>query len=401
MSSPAWSTPSDVAAKVRRRWDSGALLAAYARGLPFEPIGVPLRGPSAGEIAERLEEVRGWVATLEKGSRRRGAATYRLEQRAVGGKLLGSNRLPARAWVESYDEAWRLLAVEADVATFDGLLSVTRERQPALLDWACDHPLRVLDLAPVWPRLLDAARWIAGNGGRGLYLRQIDAPGVDTKFVEEHRRVLTDLVDVLVPEAASGDGPRTDLAGRYGYLPKPGYVRLRFGPDAFPGALSGLSEATLRVDELARLDPAADRVFVLENEITYLAFPVPAGSVVLWGAGYTVGLAGSLPWLAGKEVFYWGDLDSHGFAILNRLRHSCPQARSFLMDRATLLAHRDRWGTEPTQTTAHLDRLTPMEGDLYQDLVEGTFAPAVRLEQERIAWRVVEETTARFQGDSA
>jgi len=226
--------------------------------------------------------------------------------------------------------------------------------------------------------------------GRGLYLRQVDAPGVDTKFVEQHRRVLADLVDVLVPEAPTGDGPRTDLAGRFGYLSKPGYVRLRFGPDALPGTLSGLSEATLRIDELARLDPAADRVIVLENEITYLALPVPAGSIVLWGAGYTISVAGSLPWLSGKDVCYWGDLDTHGFAILNRLRHSCPQARSLLMDRATLLAHRERWGTEPKQTTAHLDRLTPAEGDLYQDLVEDTFAPAVRLEQERIGWPTVE-----------
>jgi hypothetical protein len=129
---------------------------------------------------------------------------------------------------------------------------------------------------------------------------------------------------------------------------------------------------------------------VLENEITYLAFPVPADSIVLWGAGYTVGLAGSIPWLAKKKVRYWGDPDTHGFSILNRLRHHSPGAGSFLMDRGTLLAHRDRWGTEPQPTSAHLDRLTPAESDLYKDLVEGTFGPNVRLEQERIGWPAVE-----------
>jgi hypothetical protein len=391
MNRPTWSTPADVAVKVRRRWDSGALLSAYARGDAFEPIGVLLRGPAAGEIAADLDRVRAWATALEKGSHRRGEPAYRLELRPVGGRLLGSNQLPARAWVESYDQAWRLLDVEADVVAFDELLAMTRERQPTLVDWAGEHPLRVLDLVPVWPRLLDAAAWIASHGGHGLYLRQIDAPGVDTKFVEQHRKVLADLVDVLLPQGAVDTGPRTDLAVRYGYRSKPRYVRLRFGADAFPdGTLSGLSEATLRADELARLEPAARRVFMLENEVTYLAFPVPEGSVVLWGAGYTVGLAGSLPWLAGKDVRYWGDLDTHGFAILNRLRHHCADAQSLLMDRGTLLAHRDRWGTEPQPTSAHLDRLTAAESDLYQDLVEGTFGENVRLEQERIGWLAVE-----------
>ena len=42
---------------------------------------------------------------------------------------------------------------------------------------------------------------------------------------------------------------------------------------------------------------------------------------------------------ASLDLVYWGDLDTHGFAILNRLRECFPHARSMLMDRATLLAH--------------------------------------------------------------
>ncbi|NOR71388.1 MAG: hypothetical protein GQ532_17115, partial [Methylomarinum sp.] len=33
---------------------------------------------------------------------------------------------------------------------------------------------------------------------------------------------------------------------------------------------------------------------------------------------------------------YWGDLDTHGFAILSRLRHYYPQVKSILMDEKTL-----------------------------------------------------------------
>lgn len=257
MTRHAWSTPADNTARVRRRWDSGVLLSGYARGLPFDPVGVPLRGPAAGEVAERLQDVRAWVAALEKGTRRRGAPTYRLETRPVGGRLLGSNQLPARAWVESYDGAWRLLDVEDQVASFDELLSLTRERQVELVDWVADHPVRALALTPVWNRLLGSAAWLATHAGQGLYLRQIDAAGVDTKFIEQHRPVLADLLDVLLPESAVVEVPRTDLARRYGFLSRPRYVRLRIGPEALGDGISpGVSEVTLRVDELSEIGRA-------------------------------------------------------------------------------------------------------------------------------------------------
>ena len=45
--SRSWSTPADVVASLRRRWDSGSLLARYASGDGWEPIGMPLRAPTA------------------------------------------------------------------------------------------------------------------------------------------------------------------------------------------------------------------------------------------------------------------------------------------------------------------------------------------------------------------
>ncbi|MET4135397.1 Wadjet anti-phage system protein JetD domain-containing protein [Pseudarthrobacter sp. PvP090] len=50
------------------------------------------------------------------------------------------------------------------------------------------------------------------------------------------------------------------------------------------------------------------------------------------------------------------------------------------------LEHRDVWGSEPTPSTAALTRLTGEESALYQALGNGTFGPAVRLEQELIRW---------------
>jgi hypothetical protein len=83
---------------------------------------------------------------------------------------------------------------------------------------------------------------------------------------------------------------------------------------------------------------------------------------VTWGAGYYAGRLGRVPWIRdAPQVTYAGDLDTHGFAILNTLRASVPQTRSLLMDRETLLAHRDRWGFESSPTRARLDYLPRTE----------------------------------------
>jgi hypothetical protein len=133
---------------------------------------------------------------------------------------------------------------------------------------------------------------------------------------------------------------------------------------------------------------------VIENEITYLAFPVPGGAMVIFGGGYAVPVLGPLSWLAGLDVSYWGDIDTHGFAILSRLRHHLPHARSMLMDRATLLDHRDQWTTESSPITATLDRLDAAESAFYADLLSDAYGPSIRLEQERISFSAIEKAVA-------
>jgi hypothetical protein len=156
---------------------------------------------------------------------------------------------------------------------------------------------------------------------------------------------------------------------------------------------------SVRVDELTAPPDGITRVYVVENEITYLAVPVPVGAVVIFGAEYAVSVLEPLRWLTGLDVVYWGDIDTHGFAIINRLRHRLPHARSMLMDRVTLLAHRDRWITEPSPSTAVLDHLDPAESSLYADLVSDAYAPSIRLEQERIRFAAVEKAIADTLGD--
>ena len=372
-----WTTPEDIAAKVRRRWDNGSLLRAHAAGEPFDPIEVALRGPKPSEIGDDLVAAGNWVAMLDIG--RRDDHRYTLEWQTVGGRRIGRNQLPNRAVVSSLEQALALLNETTAARRFDEILLLTQQH-PRVRQWILANPHRALALAAEMPRLIAAFVWLDEQRGSDRYLREISAQGVDTKFAERHR---SDLAAMLgVPTNAAGF-----LAG-LGLRSKPGLLRLR--PAASLGLPAPLTELGVRPQELAKLSVEPRIAIIVENEISYLSINVPTDGIVFWGKGFDVDQVGRLGWLADAEVLYWGDIDTHGFAILDRLRAWLPQTRSVLMDRDTLLAHRDRWVTEDRPAKSALTRLTSDEQALYSELVEDCHDVRVRLEQERIDWQWVE-----------
>lgn len=380
----AWTTAKDVTARVRKRWTSGTLLRERAVGAPFQPIEVPLRGPSSADLAERLDAARQWAAAIERASD--GGRAFRIETATVGGRHLGRSELPGRAVVDSFEQAARLLGVggrDGAVAAFDEVLRLSAAI-PAAREWVLAHPIRAVELAGQWRAILAARDWLEWHRGSGRYLREIDAPGVDTKLVERHRSVLAKLLGVSASASA--------FLSQLGLAQKPGFVRLRFDPPVL-GLPDGLSEASLRAAELNAMRPHVRCALIVENEVSYLSAPIPEGGVVVWGRGYDASAAEALDWLAEPDargtVSYWGDIDTHGFAILNRVRAHLPGVQSVLMDRVTLFAHEARWGIEPSPTNASLPGLNDVERQLYEDLVTGRYAPALRLEQERLDWGYV------------
>jgi hypothetical protein len=232
-----------------------------------------------------------------------------------------------------------------------------------------------------------------------LYARQIDVPGVHSKFIESRRRLLGELLDLVLP-AEAVDAQALGAQGfeqRYGLLAKPALVRFRILDPRL--RVAGLDDVSTPAAQFARLDFAVSRVFITENEINGLAFPDTPDSLVVFGLGYGVERLAQVPWLRDKSVFYWGDLDTHGFAILDSLRGVLPGACSFLMDRETLLAHQSLWVEEPEPTHKPLDRLTPGEQALYQDLCADRLGPRVRLEQERISFGHLQRALVRLHGE--
>lgn len=358
-------TPADLRARAKKLYDrDGRAWAAF--GIADLTLEVPLHPPTEREALASLDHVRAWVESWRAVD---DDADVELTWTVRSWSRVGSQEVPLRAVVRGPEAvarvagealAWRLLTER-----------LSRLRRLIGSDHAAvlrSHARTIGDLEPRdFTRLVDVLVWLGANPASGRLVRELPIRGIDTKWIEARRG----LVEAL---HRAGTGA-TDLGLRE---PAP-LVRIRVLDPSL--AFRGLTDVSAPIADLAGRSIRPDRVFVFENLATVLAMPDVPGAVAVHGGGHRVDLVARLPWA--QTVTYWGDLDSHGFAILNRLRARGVQATSALMDSETLLDHRDLWGHDPDPNTGVLGLLADEETAALQLLsAQGN----TRLEQERIPW---------------
>jgi len=130
--------------------------------------------------------------------------------------------------------------------------------------------------------------------------------------------------------------------------------------------------------------------------INFLAFPSMPDSIVIFGAGYGFEMLAQAVWLRRCAIHYWGDIDTHGFVILDQLRAHLSHTKSFLMDRETLMAHELQWVREPSPIRRDPARFSTEELELFEDLRDDRMHPAIRLEQERIRFSWIKTALKSF-----
>jgi hypothetical protein len=378
-----WTTPKDLKGQVERLWERAGLLREAVGGQSLFPLRLAIKGPGSSDITDRFETVRAWVSELAAGF------PFRIEWQEVRHRIQGMQRLPACAWIDSRNDAIRWIGKQRDWERFSAVLEMSRSEHQALLPWLNKRPFQAIALVDEWPKLLSVVEWLKAHPRPGIYLRQVDIPGVHSKFIESHRAVLAELLDSSLP-ADCVDLTKTGLgqfSARYGFLEKPIRIRFRIldpGIQAMPG--TSCPDTALDADSFSRLNLDVSRVFITENETNFLAFPHVPGSMIVFGSGYGWEALAKAHWLERCEVYYWGDIDTHGFAILDQLRKYFPHVTSLLMDRATLHACSGLWGVEDKPQSIDLHRLTGEEQNLYNDLRDNRIRENLRLEQEHIGF---------------
>lgn len=383
--------PDDALKELRRRFKSQHRnwLAASGDVEQSEdsawPLEVNLGIPSEHQALKQIEDVRAWVAAWQSWS---GVGSLCWGERRW--RTLGTQPLPEKLQLSGPGEIAQWIG-EAD--RWDRAQQRYRDligRWPQLSDKLPRYFAILADYSEAdYRRLIDMVAWIEKNPVSNLYPRQLPVSGLDSKWLEKRKGLLADLVDALRGELSS-DG---DFYTRCGLAAPPQLIRLRILDKRLRRHVGGLNDLSAPRRQLAELDLPASNVFIVENLQTGLAFDDLPGSAVITQLGYGVDVLGCLPWVAEANCFYWGDLDTHGFAILNRARSYLPALESVLMDEATLRSHQGLWVEEKDPHSAEtLPLLTDPEQAVYQAIRHNTWGQNVRLEQERITWDVAWRT---------
>ena len=395
----------EARAKARKRLNSS--MAAWAAEAVNEVrLEIALRPPTEKQVLADQTAAADWAASWRAVDEKATTAGLDIDWQDRSWARIGRQRIPIRLRLTTPDEAaafvggetardWASLRdraavirqrlgggadatapVQAEGATgIDGDRgagdSVDREADP-LAAAIRSQAKRILSLpAPGFDTVISVVDWLRGHRLGSLRPRQLPIRGVDSKWFETHRGLVTALL--------TGIG-HADAVSVLDAEPR---MRLRILDPAISTDRSGPDDITAPISQLSRLSISPRLVFVFENLETVLAMPAWPTAVAVHGSGYAVDAVARLAWIEGARVIYWGDLDSHGFAILNRLRAHLPDVESALMDEATLLAHEDLWVPEPKPSSGTFRELTGSEARaLGRIRAEGD----VRLEQERIPW---------------
>lgn len=223
---------------------------------------------------------------------------------------------------------------------------------------------------------------------RGRPLRLLAEHGVDTKFFERNATLLTKLLDERFEGAASEQGLTAFLDAFEESSHWVLVVPLQ------PGLLP-FKRLRLTTSELAETQLPGSRLLVVENEqcIHLLSETVPDTIAVL-GAGLDLQWLASRH-LAGKQIAYWGDMDTWGLMMLARARLHQPAVEALLMERELFDEHSP--GNAVVELAKALESIPPGlltdEADFYRYLLvqergrlEQEYLPKVQVELAIRKW---------------
>ena len=240
----------------------------------------------------------------------------------------------------------------------------------------------------LWPKEFDEnelkrftqlLKWLLSHPDSGLFIREIPVEGIDTKWFENHQALIAGVWQLI--KEFDGKEPlneSVDFITALGLRRKPLFVRVRHASFWTGGDPNDVVQLT--IDRLAASTPSKKTVVIIENEQTGLSLDIPPNIPILIGMGYGVTALYEAKWLVDCRILYFGDLDTHGLAILSDLRKIYSQTESVMMDVETFMKYRHLAVSEPTQVKRMPDCLSERELKLLEMLSE----TKGRLEQERI-----------------
>ena len=240
-----------------------------------------------------------------------------------------------------------------------------------------ENPLLVINNDEKWEDLVKVLRYFKHEHiPNKYYLRELPV-SVHTKFIENNSTVLKSLLDFIIPNKINASKFFNE---RYSIKDKEKLIRVRILCDGIMKEFN-YSDFSVRLSDFISNEILAENVVITENELNFLTLPKKENTIALWsGGGFQVSHLANIAWLRSKRIFYWGDIDAAGFAILSQIRTYYPSVKSILMDKITFDNYYDNGKTDKLISAKQLGGLDAAEIEFFNYLNENK----LRLEQEKI-----------------
>lgn len=165
----------------------------------------------------------------------------------------------------------------------------------------------------------------------GRPLRGLALAGIDSKFIERNRALVTALLDIRF----DGQASEISLTSFLGAADE-GDHWLLVAPLS-PGLLP-FAQQRVRARELMDTPLPARRILLIENDRCLHLLPTLPDTIAVLGSGLDLAWLRA-DWLHLRHLGYWGDMDTWGLHILARARSLHPNLKSFLMERNVFDCH--------------------------------------------------------------
>lgn len=342
-------------------------------GIPFERIVIPCDKTPSNDFSTFQKE----IADLTAASKEKRGYGYTINWKTAKHKVLAKQGLPQEISFDTESDLLKFIRKESEVQQFRKDICELLTAFPILMEWAKKYPLKIVANSPEWPDLLKVLAYFSQTPQPNLYIRELPIM-VHTKFVEQHKDILKELLDILISDYVKKDEKRFEA--RYNLKYDEELIRIRFLNEALSHRLgAGLKDISLTASEFCALNWDVESVFIAENKVNFLTFPPVKNAIIIWGHGYGVANLRNSVFLPHTRLYYWGDLDAQGFEILSQFRGYFPHTQSLMMDSKTFKLFFEN--DEGTKSNVSIDlNLTEEEQITYQTIKSHNW----RLEQEKI-----------------
>lgn len=386
---------SEIKKFASKTWNNGDVIRGAVTGVPEFPLRLRFKKTGGQHAVDSFAEVQRWLSELNNASKDAVGFGFTVEFAEVNHRKLGRQNLPSDIRFDTPEDLVRFIGKLKDHNSFLTALERTKARNVEVAEWMTENPMKVVPHLGDWNKILDLCAFVRAHPKPAIYLRQMTLPGIDTKFFEAKRSILSEVLTCCLQDGAYDASitglSRAGFERRFGFLFDEPVIRYRILDDSILASLP-YRDISAPISSFASYDiPGCHTVFITENKVNGLAFPLFRGGVVVFGLGYGIGDVAAAVWLREKRVVYWGDIDTHGYGILSMLRSKLPHVESILMSGKYIDQHRSIAGEEPkvSRRFDELSNLTPEEMEAYTRLWPGGDCEGLRIEQERIPFQVV------------